>query len=514
MSLFFRKSTDFDSEMDQKTNRKYTKNTKSKKLPNKNKKPDVEQIFSKENPERAESPKQEDANNQAGFISSEEEEQIPCGQKSPPQKNNEEKQVSDSDRWNADEETENDVIQDEDNEEEEVESFLYIKGTSNDITALSPLRVMGTIFEILHRNPNVVKVNRSLRVTCNNKSEENRIREITHLMGHPVEITDPFSRTNQAKLSNRGIIFGVDDDITNDEITMAVGTRAERVIKKRGGSKITTAQVILHFEGPMPEYVKLGWKRHRVSVYIPDPTRCYKCQRYGHIVANCKAKKDKCPICAGDHIYQNCLIKDKHGKESKATCPNCKGDHPASYQGCPAYKQAKIVRKIQTNEGLTYAEALKRHRIENDNKQNNDNNKMQQQSQIPTNDVRGNTQTSSAQTRDHDQIQKPVYKHAETQTENIVPSSVSSMVTTQTQAVTLTEKHHAPSSESSLNNNDIEQIENPLHSLICKFVRDIGHLLQQRDSTKYDLTEKLYEMIGHFAEETSRRRNTRGEQNQ
>ena len=254
---------------------------------------------------------------------------------------------------------------DEDGDEDgDKESLPYIKGKDFNITQVSAFRAVQQIEEALRRRkPTVTKVNQCLRVTCQNREERQALKEIRFLVGHTVEVTEPFSRANQAIQANRGIIFGIDDDVTDEEIFMEIGIKAERIVKRRGNARIPTAQVILHVEGPLPEFVRIGWRRHRVSVYIPPPTRCYKCQRFGHIATNCGAKKI-CPICSGSHPYVECQIKDNHRTDNKASCPNCKGLHPASYQGCPAYKQAKILKKIQTNEGISYAAAVKKHKAD------------------------------------------------------------------------------------------------------------------------------------------------------
>ena len=96
-----------------------------------------------------------------------------------------------------------------------------------------------------------------------------------------------------------------------------------------------------------------------MSQYIPDPLRCYRCQKYGHTAKNCSSK-EKCPICSKDHSYKDCPIKDSHREGNKAVCSNCNGAHPASFQGCGKYKEAKQIKKIQTIEGISYSAAVKR----------------------------------------------------------------------------------------------------------------------------------------------------------
>ena len=223
---------------------------------------------------------------------------------------------------------------DSDQEDGDRESFLYLKCTDIDITSLSAYRVTEQVCNVLYSVTKLVQVNRCLRVTCISREEQNRLKQLKFIVGHPVKITEPFTRVKTEQVYQIG---GSSSGWTMTSLTMNFGVKAEKSIKRRGGAMIRTAQVILHFEGSMQEYARLGWKRHRVSPYIPEPI---KCQRFGHIEANCSARKPRCPICAGQHPYEECELKD-HRTERKAVCPNCRGPHPAFYQGCPAFKQAK-----------------------------------------------------------------------------------------------------------------------------------------------------------------------------
>ena len=63
-------------------------------------------------------------------------------------------------------------------EVEEVEFFLYIKSKEVDITLISPYRGMEQIGKALQREPKLVKVNSCLRVTCMNRAEQRKIKQI------------------------------------------------------------------------------------------------------------------------------------------------------------------------------------------------------------------------------------------------------------------------------------------------------------------------------------------------
>ena len=247
---------------------------------------------------------------------------------------------------------------------------VFVKGCEIDITAVNARRVQTDVRVIIDRVPNIVKVYKSLRIDCDSENEKRTLMNTHYLAGHRVEYTEPYWKTrNNAprKSKHRGIIFGVDEEISNEEMSMEIGATAERIIKKFGGRTKITKQMVIYFENELPQYVSYGYRRYRVSEFLPDPTRCFQCQKYGHKAKECHSRTT-CPICAEKHTYEECKIKDSYRQENNARCPNCKGPHPASYKGCPKYEQAKAVIKIRVKENVTYAEAvrLRAARLKND----------------------------------------------------------------------------------------------------------------------------------------------------
>ena len=75
----------------------------------------------------------------------------------------------------------------------------------------------------------------------------------------------------------------------------------------------------------LPQAIKAGY--HKVDVYVPNPLRCYKCQRYGH---------------------------EHEGFECKETpfCCNCKGSHIAS-------PKESAICKLKVTNNISFSEARK-----------------------------------------------------------------------------------------------------------------------------------------------------------
>ena len=245
----------------------------------------------------------------------------------------------------------------EENDEEE-NKIVFIKGTQNDITKVNARRIIQRVEEIVGTIDDIRRSKDCLKVLCKTVADKDKLMKIKTLAGHEVNITEPYRTVRQ--IINRGIIFGVGRDVSDDEMTETIGIKSQRIVKKIRGILTQTEQMILYCEHDMPEYVRYGWKRYKVQTYVPEPTRCYRCQDFGHKAPHCRKKYDKCSICSDKHETKACPVKETHWQGNSATCPNCGGSHPASYKGCPKYKQAQEIVRVQTLERISYAEAVRR----------------------------------------------------------------------------------------------------------------------------------------------------------
>ena len=143
------------------------------------------------------------------------------------------------------------------------------------------------------------------------------------IAGHQVTCTEPYKKSrNRANRTNWGIIFDVDVEVTIDEIEQELGVKAKRSTRRVKGEIINTRQVILFFDGKMPEFVYIGWRRFRVALYIPEPIRCYHCQGYGHKAIRCNSRL-RCPIWSKNHSFDHCSNKNENKENQRAVCPNC-----------------------------------------------------------------------------------------------------------------------------------------------------------------------------------------------
>ncbi|XP_023244043.1 uncharacterized protein LOC111642018 [Centruroides sculpturatus] len=100
--------------------------------------------------------------------------------------------------------------------------------------------------------------------------------------------------------SSRGVISEVDlmsEEETDNQIGLSdQGVTAVQCISiRRDGKLIPTKHLILTFNKPiLPTSITAGYLRCPVCPYIPNPLRCFKCQRFGHSQTSCRGKN----ICA------------------------------------------------------------------------------------------------------------------------------------------------------------------------------------------------------------------------
>ncbi|GBN80576.1 hypothetical protein AVEN_108225-1 [Araneus ventricosus] len=101
----------------------------------------------------------------------------------------------------------------------------------------------------------------------------------------------------------------------------------------------------------LPEHIKAGYLRLAVKVYIPNPLRCFQCQRFGHSKSSCRGTLTCARCVEVGHDSTTCTAKEK--------CINCKGDHTSFSRNCFAWKQDKEIISTKIKNQISYVEARK-----------------------------------------------------------------------------------------------------------------------------------------------------------
>ncbi|CAL1267232.1 unnamed protein product [Larinioides sclopetarius] len=100
-----------------------------------------------------------------------------------------------------------------------------------------------------------------------------------------------------------------------------------------------------------PKSVRIAYINCPVRPYIPNPLRCFKCQKFGHSIGTCRGK-ETCGRCSEiGHNSKTCTSTPK--------CSNCKEDHPSYSRKCPLWVQEKEIQAIKVSQNISFAEARK-----------------------------------------------------------------------------------------------------------------------------------------------------------
>ena len=193
----------------------------------------------------------------------------------------------------------------------------------------------------------------ALLIEATRATQAQQILATTELSG--LAVTASAHRTLN---SSKGVIKDYHKDLfymTNEDILHELHdqgvTDVSRFLLKKDGDTIKTNTLFVTFNTPTPpKELKIGYYIVRVHLYIPNPLRCFHCQKFGH------SKK----FCKGPLTCWKCGSEGHDGSECTAEttrCLNCKGDHCASSKSCPIWIQEKEIQRIKTEKGLSYGDA-------------------------------------------------------------------------------------------------------------------------------------------------------------
>ena len=169
---------------------------------------------------------------------------------------------------------------------------------------------------------------------------------------YPIKV-EPHRSLNSCKGVARSPEFKL---FTQEEIVDVLASQgvshARRIEITRNGERVSTGTVILTFnQTTLPEKIKLGFLMIKIDTFIPNPMRCFRCQKFGHTSDRCK-HNTTCSVCAEEgHDDRSC--------RKSAKCTNCEGDHPSSSKECPVWQQEKKIQEIKVKNKIPYFEAKK-----------------------------------------------------------------------------------------------------------------------------------------------------------
>lgn len=233
--------------------------------------------------------------------------------------------------------------------------FIILESTQTEmpLTKLSPFAIQKGIAGIAGTVKDVKKLRSGqILVECLKKTQAENLIRANMLANVPMKtLYHPSLNSSKGVIRTREL-----QDMDEAEIQMELMQQGvihvKRITIRREEQIIKTGTYIMTFNKPhLPEKIHLGYQSVPVNTFIPNPLRCFNCQKFGHGSAGCKNK----PLCT------NCG-EEGHGPSCNKTakCSNCKADHPSSSKDCPLWIKEKEIQRVKCTEKVSYTEARRK----------------------------------------------------------------------------------------------------------------------------------------------------------
>ena len=197
---------------------------------------------------------------------------------------------------------------------------------------------------------NKQKDNHTWIITTTSKEQSEKYLKIKEINGTKVTVT-----AHAEMNSVWGTMLLFRDDGDDEARCIRIIERRQKNVEEvrfitlpRNNTKIAK----IKFKGStLPDKIYMGGRKRDVKPYIPKPSQCHKCSKYGHYKEYCNNEHPACFYCGSqDHA-------SKWQCGNSAKCINCSGDHHARSQSCPFYVYNTQLRHLQIRTGMSVRDA-------------------------------------------------------------------------------------------------------------------------------------------------------------
>ena len=244
-----------------------------------------------------------------------------------------------------------------DSEDEKIsvfDKFFVISSLEQDKTFknTSPFLIEKSVFAAIGNTKNVKKLrDGNLLVEILREKQGKNILKLDTFCDLRCQVS-PHRTLNTSKgiIRDRRLYCCSEDEIKEGLAKQGV-TNVRRIQIRKNNEMVKTNSLILTFNNPTrPEKLEIFFQIVPVLPYIPNPLRCFQCQKFGHHENNCKNTLI-CGHCAGlgNHHEGSC--------NKPAKCANCGDPHPSNSNKCPVWQKEKEVTKLKFTNNISYPEA-------------------------------------------------------------------------------------------------------------------------------------------------------------
>ena len=235
--------------------------------------------------------------------------------------------------------------------------FLVIKSEEEQsITSLSPFIIEKQIESFIGTPKTVKKLkNKTLLVETTRRAQTENLLKVTKFFNMKVSVSEHRTlNTSKGIIKDRTLKGETEKDIC--EYLKSQGVIAvKRFTIKKDHEVIETNTLLLTFNSITVPKTLIFYQFVPVDIYVPNPLRCFNCQRFGHHESDCPI--DYCSVCEKcgtggfHHLASAC--------PNPVKCVNCGLNHLSRSNVCEVWKKEKEIMKIKVTRNLTYLEARK-----------------------------------------------------------------------------------------------------------------------------------------------------------
>ena len=189
-----------------------------------------------------------------------------------------------------------------------------------------------------------------LLVEVARRTQAENLLRLTDFAGVPITVSPHRGlNTSRGILRSRELASMKEEELADDLKNFNV-INIQTIMTTKNGIRSPTNSVILTFNSStLPQSLKAGYLNLKVEPYIPNPLRCFRCQRFGHHQKACK----RVPVCfkcgSSEHDHTGC--------NGPLLCVSCGGDHAANFNKCPAWLKEREICRIKVLQNLSFPEA-------------------------------------------------------------------------------------------------------------------------------------------------------------
>ncbi|GBM18961.1 hypothetical protein AVEN_1582-1 [Araneus ventricosus] len=235
-------------------------------------------------------------------------------------------------------------------------TFFMIKRNSTvneTFHTVSPFLVEKAITETIGEVKSTKKLRSGdLLVEVHSRKQSQQIVKVKNFSNIPISVSPHASLNSSKGVITCGELLNVATEEILKELKSQGVSHVRRISIRRDGQLLNTKHLILTFDSAkLPEHIKAGYMRLSVRAYIPNPLRCFKCQRFGHSKTSCRGTLT-CARCAEvGHDSSQCTAAEK--------CVNCKDAHTSFSRNCSTWKLEKEIITTKIKKQISYPEARK-----------------------------------------------------------------------------------------------------------------------------------------------------------